>query len=383
LANYERERKRDYDNLFLQKDVYDYKLDYELSIIGFYCNWENFDMKKVCMRLLENPRADEYITKNVMTNYKYYSSSIIQHKTPITAVEKIFKTVGNLCAIDKEKFVSSTPSICWNGNTCQLLLNTRFVNYKINERGEYINQEKIQTINVISLVRIMGSEWEITEEYILSYNEQYDDIYVGLEDVRLFSYEEAIYYTANRGLPNGNMVVEHGIIDIYAKKTVNPRLMKIENQQKIEKNWVLFTTNENSLKMIYYWFPLTIGDVKPNKNGVSSELVVTNTIETPAFFKYLRGSTHGITIGDEIWFICHLVSYDERRYYYHCFVVLDSETFQVKKYSSLFTFEKQPVEYTLGMVYISEFKELVIGYSLLDKETKYIAISMKHVEELF
>jgi hypothetical protein len=318
-----------------------------------------------------------------MTNYKYYSSSIIQHKTPITAVEKIFKIVGNLCAIDKEKFVSSTPSICWNGNTCQLLLNTRFVNYKINERGEYINQPKIQTINVISLVRIMGSEWEITEEYILSYNEQYDDIYVGLEDVRLFSYEEAIYYTANRGLPNGNMVVEHGIIDIYAKKTVNPRLMKIENQQKIEKNWVLFTTNENSLKMIYHWFPLTIGDVKPNKNGVSSELVITNAIETPAFFKYLRGSTHGIAIGYETWFICHLVSYDERRYYYHCFVVLDSETFQVKKYSSLFTFEKQPVEYTLGMVYISEFKELVIGYSLLDKETKYMKISMKHVEELF
>jgi hypothetical protein len=179
------------------------------------------------------------------------------------------------------------------------------------------------------------------------------------------------------------MVVEHGIIDIYAKKTVNPRLMKIENQQKIEKNWVLFTTNENSLKMIYHWFPLIMGDIIPNKNGVSSELVVTNTIETPAFFKYLRGSTHGIAIGDETWFICHLVSYDERRYYYHCFVVLDSETFQVKKYSSLFTFEKQPVEYTLGMVYISEFKELVIGYSLLDKETKYMKISMKHVEELF
>jgi tetratricopeptide (TPR) repeat protein len=383
LANYERERKRDYDNLFLQKDIYDYKLDYELSIIGFYCNWENFDMKKVCMRLLENPRADEYITKNVMTNYKYYTPSIIQHKNPITAVEKIFKTVGKLCAIDKENFVSSTPSICWNGNTCQLILNTRFVNYKINERGEYINQEKIQTINVISLVRIMGAEWEITEEYILSYNKQYDDVYVGLEDVRLFSYNDGIYYTANRGLPNGNMVIEHGEIDIYAKKTVNPRLMKIENQQKIEKNWVLFTTKDDSLKMIYNWFPLTIGDVKPNKNGVSSELVITNTIETPAFFKYLRGSTHGIEIGDEIWFICHLVSYDERRYYYHCFVVLDSETFQIKKYSSLFTFEKKPVEYTLGMVYISEFKELVIGYSLLDKETKYMKISMKHVKELF
>jgi hypothetical protein len=33
------------DYLFLQKDVYDYKIDYELSIIGYYINTENYNLK--------------------------------------------------------------------------------------------------------------------------------------------------------------------------------------------------------------------------------------------------------------------------------------------------------------------------------------------------
>ena len=35
LADYERSRNRSTDHLFLQKDVYDYKIDYEFSIVGY------------------------------------------------------------------------------------------------------------------------------------------------------------------------------------------------------------------------------------------------------------------------------------------------------------------------------------------------------------
>jgi hypothetical protein len=103
-------------------------------------------------------------------------------------------------------------------------------------------------------------------------------------------------------------------------------------------------------------------------------MVVTDEIETPNFFKWLRGSTNGVIIGDEIWFLTHLVSYEDRRFYYHCMVVLDSKTMKLKKYSNLFTFEKSPVEYTLGMVFIDE--TLLIGYSIMDRETKYIGVSL-------
>jgi hypothetical protein len=84
-----------------------------------------------------------------------------------------------------------------------------------------------------------------------------------------------------------------------------------------------------------------------------------------------RGSTNGIRVGDEIWFLCHAVSYEERRYYYHMFVIIDAATNKVKKYTPYFTFEKEKVEYTLGFSYFESTNEILIGYSVYDKSTKY------------
>jgi hypothetical protein len=84
---------------------------------------------------------------------------------------------------------------------------------------------------------------------------------------------------------------------------------------------------------------------------------------------------------NEVWFICHLVSYEDRRYYYHIFVVLDALTYQVKRYSRLFTFEGEKVEYTLGFVSLGE--DLLIGYSILDRETKHILVPREKIEGLF
>ena len=105
----------------------------------------------------------------------------------------------------------------------------------------------------------------------------------------------------------------------------------------------------------------------------------------PTFFKHLRGSTNGVVMGanvnsssaSEIWFIGPLVSYEDRRYYYHMFIVLDAVTLKLKKYSVPFTFEGEKVEYTLGFISLkseSDIDHLLIGYSIMDKETKYLTI---------
>ena len=100
----------------------------------------------------------------------------------------------------------------------------------------------------------------------------------------------------------------------------------------------------------------------------------------PNVFKYVRGSTNGTVIDNEIWFFTHIVSYEERRVYYHMIVVLDKVTLNLKKYSQLFTFEKKSVEYTLGFVYFESKRQFLIGYSVFDKETKYI-ITGRHILE--
>ena len=291
--------------------------------------------------------------------------------------QKLFQNMN----INEEKMVSSSPSLCWI-NEKEILVNVRFVNYKINEKGEYINKDTIKTVNAMTIYDI--DSLEIKKQFIMNYNEKYDNVYVGLEDVRLMNYNNKIHYTSNRGLKMGNMEVEYGIIDLENPNKVQSTLMKIKNQSQIEKNWVLFENSEKQLKMIYKWYPLTIGEIvqvtgtemEATSNELSpiSKMVVTHEIETPHFFKWLRGSTNGITIGDEIYFLCHLVSYEDRRYYYHCMVVLDNKTMKLKKYSKLFTFKKSPVEYTLGMIHIED--TLLIGYSVMDKETKFITMKL-------
>jgi hypothetical protein len=54
-------------------------------------------------------------------------------------------------------------------------------------------------------------------------------------------------------------------------------------------------------------------------------------------------------------------------------VVLDKVTGKLKKYTNLFLFEREMVEYTLGFVEMGE--NLIIGYSVLDKETKFAEVS--------
>jgi aryl-phospho-beta-D-glucosidase BglC (GH1 family) len=152
----------------------------------------------------------------------------------------------------------------------------------------------------------------------------------------------------------------------------------------VEKNWVLFTHKSN-IKVIYQWYPLTIGEFSKNTDveNTTTTFVTTNTIQTPAFFKRLRGSTNGVIIGDDIWFITHIVSDENRRYYYHIFVVLDKTTNEVKKYSSMFSFEKEKIEYTLGFAYMEQSEQFIIGYSTNDCTTQYMAISKKYIDNLF
>ena len=355
------------DFLFLEKDVYDYKLDYEFTIIGYYENPDKFDLKRMSMNVISCPIIEEVYAKNVLSNYKFYVDKAYNYKSNLNEklTELLYSIDVSSTAI--EGFYPSTPSICFL-NTSTIAVNKRYVNYRIDENGNYINKENIQTINILSIIDIQ--KMEKIQESVLNYDTSLDNIYVGLEDIRLYSREDKLYYNANRGLGPSKIQVEYGEIDISASSTKNNVILqRVEKEtREIEKNWVLFTSGSNKIRCIYEWSPLTIGEI----DGKDFKTLVEYS-NMPYLFKYIRGSTNGITIGNEVWFICHLVSYESRRYYYHIVVVLDKVTGKLKKYTNLFLFEREMVEYTLGFVEMGE--NLMIGYSVLDKETKFIEVS--------
>jgi tetratricopeptide (TPR) repeat protein len=429
LAAKSRNKNKNPEYLFLQKDIYSYKLDFELSIVGYYHNDEKYDLAKISMEIMSDPNVEKNISNNVLSNFKFFTVSLKDivagslknekshsNKTIINQnVDKLLKVGESIAEIQPDLlsgvFNTSTPSICYLGkDKRKLAVNVRYVNYKINDKGGYDNGSHITTKNVVAIFDISKPDWIKKDEFLLNYNEDLDNRYVGLEDIRLFSNlaantttaatvatttvattvvnnqprsilkNDVLYFNANRGLEAGKMCIETGMIDLNIKNTIS-KIIKKDGQNDIEKNWVMFSaydknTDVSCIYMIYNWFPLVIGQTQ-NEN----KFTTTKELKTPGFFKNIRGSTNGVNIGNEIWFICHTVSYEDRRYYYHIFVVLDSTTLELKRYSRYFTFEKNKVEYTLGFIQLED-ASFLIGYSLMDRETKYININKADIENL-
>lgn len=387
LADFAKQKYPSTDHLFLQKDIYDYKLDYEFSILGYYCNRHNKDITKSCMTVLANPNADESTMKNVLSNYKFYALALKEFAEPNPNISKLTMIQTPPCG----DFVTSTPSVVTESTSLKkaLIVNTRFVNYRIADDGSYINRENIITKNIISVYDIESKDWVKTTEFELKYDDAYDNVYVGLEDVRLFSKFGQLQYNANRGLSRDCMVIENGVINVKSNMTISS-FVKKEGQRHIEKNWVMFRDHRNETKMIYEWHPFTVGIHRDHparlideKNRPITQLHPTHFITTPQFFKWVRGSTNGVNVGNEIWFICHVVSYEDRRYYYHILVAIDHKTYNIVRYSKLFTFEKEKVEYTLGFVFLENTNAFLIGYSVMDRETKFIQVPKPAMEKLF
>jgi len=388
LANHEKTKNSNWDYVFLQKNVYDFLLDYELSIIGYYCNRDNHDLQDVCMRLLSQPLLEDSLVGNVMMNYKFYSDDLAnKYAIPcdnIRVLESIHQTVRDQLP---EGFNISTPSICWDAARDELILCIRCVDYYIDENGGYVNRDCIRTRNYLATIDTKREGWVVKKgAQLLEYNQEHDGRYVGLEDVRLFiDASGGLLYNANRGLVGDAMKVEHGWIDRERGRVTTSRLLWFAEggERMVEKNWVLFqpratvvaapTSSAPPLLCVYGWSPLRIGTLKENGEFV----VVKEETSVPHFLKHVRGSSNGVQVGDEIWFLCHVVSYEDRRYYYHIMVILDAADWGYKRHSKMFTFKKKAVEYSLGFVYFEPSNSFLIGYSLMDKETEYVMIG-KH-----
>ncbi len=417
------------DYLFLKKDIYDYKLDYEFSIFGYYCNIDNFDLTRICMKVVNCPLVESSIVQNVLSNYKFYAKKLTTWAEPASTM---FPGQQNILSLMENKwnrdvpagFVSSTPSLCLqvnpkDNNNNILTVCVRYVNYKINETGGYENQSQIVTIN-----KIAHFDWTTGEQILLNegedpdqenndtlvYDTSYDgkdgNPYVGVEDVRLYwnSFLQCVCYNGNRGLGSHNIVVEIGKVNTAPGARIYGGFIGMANakqQQPVEKNWVVFEDANQHKKIIYAWHDLCIGDYdRVEKEHTETETETekekedgqqqlfhyrfrqTHSIATPNIFSKIRGSTNGVTVGREIWFLCHAVSYEDRRYYYHMFVALDPHTYAIRRYTPLFTFEGEKVEYTLGFVYRKENNTFCIGYSTMDRTTKFMNIKKSAVENM-
>lgn len=326
------------------------------------------------------------INNNIDMNNKIDTSNLAKYSSLNLYNNHLLKNIG-ITLMKKDNCLSPcNPTFVFNedGN---LIVIVRFVNYmycKINKN------RPLKTLNVIATIDVNNELWKKMNEKELVSNNEY--VHVGVEDFRMLNYHNTIYYTANVPLYTLHrkiINVELGCID-GNNNIYNNGMIKIKqntpwsNKNGREKNWVLFIDGFNNLKIVYKWNPLIICNCYTNTNPNNNKhykyiLKKTDEIETIEHFKSLRGTTNGVNIGNEIWFICHIC---HNQSYYHCVVVLNATTYKPMKYSSFFKFNNVKVEFCIGCVYLKENNSFLIGYGIEDKKTNYVIIKKSVFDDI-
>lgn len=358
------------DLLFIKRSVYDYLLDYEHSILAYYTKTP-ID-HRMYLRLI----GTGHNRHNVMANYRFYAKCLVQFPhTLLNVGGGANVVVGGR----EDTFTSSSPSLIpYMGAdpSAAYLLNVRYVNYNLHNNGNYSfrhSDGKITTLNRRDLLskdlKVLSSTW---------YDKVHDETlrYQGVEDVKLFNHKGQVHFFGTIENSAGKLTIGHGIYD-GSSNCLQPTALVSPTDRTCEKNWAMFHNAAGELRVVYEWSPLTIGRLQGDR------LVdLERSPSVPAFFRDLRGSSNGCAVGDEIWFLCHMVHYSTPRHYYHIIVVLDSTTLIVKRHSILFKFSGDPIEYSLGLVV--EDDRVLISFSRMDSTSAIIVVPRSVVEyELF
>jgi tetratricopeptide (TPR) repeat protein len=372
--------------LFLHNDVYTYKLDYEFTIFAAYIGVNNINDQVVTVL---NNCSDGSINNNLFSNMKFYKD-LLKPSQVINFGNNVVKNINN------DNTILYSSSSCLIPNPFEdkkgYLMNVRYVNYLINNNGSYLNCDK-HIITQNKYIKL-SSDFKIINDDFLEFNFE-DRRYIGVEDVRIFydNYSSKMLYIGTGYHKNNSIGVVTGEYNIKENKLSSVDEITPFCHSTCEKNWVFVDINQ-SINVIYKWHPLQI--CKINQEKKSLELIQTK--EMPKIFSHTRGSTCGfnyvkqtnlasdsndnisITVNEtEIWFVLHMVSYENPRYYYHIIAVFD-ESMNLLRYSAPFKFHTEPIEYCLGLVVKDD--RVLITYSVWDRETKLGIYDKKYIDSI-
>ena len=357
--------------LFLNNDTYTFKFYYLYILIAYYNGITNIN--DYLVKFFNYCNFSD-MKNNFIVNMKFYKDIL----TPQNLLDHSFSITKKINNENIHLYSSSTSIIPCPNNHNEYFINYRLVNYIIEKNsGRYLNCDKqIITYNKFCHVdnnfNPILSTNSINEKIFES--KETTRQYVGVEDLKIYydKYTDSIKFIGT-GFHENNCIGivsgDYNIDNIF----IEPNEIKSNFTNNIcEKNWVFFDY-KNSTHIVYKWYPLQI--CKINHNNTLDLIETKNSM--PLIFENIRGSTCGFTFNNEIWFISHLVSYEDPRCYYHIFVIFDLDM-NLKRYSAPFCFEGQPIEYCIGL--IVEEDRVIISYSVWDNKSKIAIYDKKYID---
>jgi hypothetical protein len=351
--------------LFLHNDVYTHKLDYEFTIIASYLNVKNIGNEFIHIFNVSN---DGPMLDNILSNLKFYKDVL-----KATHTLKFDDTITDIIDGEKVEMRSTSSCIIQNDSSegSNYCLNIRYVNYYINDRGGYLNCDD----HIITKNRYieLDSDFTITKSKWFDNNGDTKRRYVGIEDVRIYKDKQTdkMLFIGTGFLKDERIGIVNGIYDLTKNTLDTTEILSSFNKNFCEKNWV-YTEYKDKTHIVYDWFPLQLCEIRQDDH-----IYIVAEKHMPKMFKRVRGSTCGYKYKNEIWFVTHIVSYEQPRHYYHVIVVFDSDM-NLLRYSAPFKFDSDPIEYCLGL--IVKDNNVVISYSTWDRTTRIGIYPKEYIE---
>lgn len=360
------------DTLFINEDIYNYKLDYEYSIIAYYLK-QSDNGYIISDKFLHSTYCIPQILKDSV------SSNIIFY------VKSLNELIGNYT--NTELFVNKTKN---NHNICnpsiilyndELILNVREVSYSFNiETNLYTYDKTIDTYNhLIKNIKIVNNKLISNSDVVLELNDDklkiYEHYITGFEDLRLLTYNNEIYGTCTAIATNPDVTNEIILFKINDNKINNVLRLKGYENHKCQKNWMPFVNN-NKINFLYSMDPFII--LEPNMETGECKIVVNKKFDFD--MKNYRGSSQLIDYDNGWLFIIHTVLFiNSKRKYVHRFVHMD-KSFNNIRISPLFYFIKKTIEFVAGLVEYDN--KLFITYGYEDKLAYMAQINAESVKNI-
>lgn len=312
--------------------------------------------------------------KKIIYNSENYST--LHSNNTINLSKKLIKQIDN----ENHTFFSGTPTIIELPNQ-EFLINLRWINYKLSKDGLILPINKVKSNNIKNLnsrFKVNSSFKSISDEIFLNQDSSYKPHMIGIEDIRIFYFNNTYYYNAT--ILDVTRQVHATTSQIYPIEDTNYNLerpiiipMHYDTKSIIipEKNWS-FVSYNNELCIIHLWFPLQIGKI----DYATNQLKLIETKKMPDYFKHTRGSTAGYKKNNEIWFIVHKT---HNKNYVHFFVIFDLQL-KLLRYSELFKFQNHKVEFCLGL--IVQDNQVIVSYSVMDTQSFISVYPIKYLQEL-
>jgi hypothetical protein len=199
----------------------------------------------------------------------------------------------------------------------------------------------------------------------------------GFEDARLFSWRNALWFSACFRELSADAWAEQALVRIDESDPLEIRLTDLQMlrpapPRQAQKNWMPRITG-NTLEFIYLCDPTRIVDWQAQ--------TVAQTVP-PIAAEQFRGVSQALPFDGGWLALVHEIGIADRaRFYHHRFVWFDAVT-RLRGVSRPFLFEHHGIEFAAGLAWHPDGTRLVISYGFDDRESRISTVDALEVRQL-